>query len=288
MKLSIILFFFIISTPLYAQSKIQKAKKSVKQKKERPYEKVSDNELNNKAGEAVFEILRRAATRQNSSLANTGRVVPSETTINTGYDSSSYRNPQLHDQIKPPLKLLKYPFADGYAGNTVRSFEYSAHTTFILEGNYYTESETIKGFNGMAQLNLGPKFSFNLRGNLLREEIDDTKEKMNMYHLNATYHLVNEEAVNIWLGIGLSTLSLDDAYTGHNYNVGTELFIAKPVSLYFTWHFGTFDEDIKFQEIHLDLKVYLRNFYLKAGYQNTKIVDVGFNGFALGAGVVIF
>ncbi|NME68964.1 hypothetical protein [Flammeovirga aprica] len=287
MKLYFTLLFLIIINTVYAQSKIQKTKKSVKQKKENPHQKVSDDELTNKTAEKVFGHLLRSAMGKSRPSNSTFSTTP-----NTGYNPSPSSNfsgvPPQTETLTPPLRLLKYPYADGRIGKSIRSFEYPNKSSLLIEGGYYWESDEIRGYNGMLQLNLSPKFSFNARGNVMVEKIDDLQERVDIYHVNGTYHLISENRVDLWIGGGYSTLILDEFISGYNYNMGTELFITKPLSLYFTWHFGTFDEDIKFQEIHCDVRLYIKSFYFKAGFQNTKIVDVGFNGASLGAGIIIF
>ncbi|MBD0405343.1 hypothetical protein [Flammeovirga sp. EKP202] len=282
----IILLLFMLSNPICAQGKIDKLKKSVKQKKEKPHEKVSDNEVNNATGEVIFNILKSMASGNNSNVE--GNYPAQPTNRSRAYAGESELEEVPERTTLSTLRMQKYPYANGTNGKYVRNVEMQNHSSLILEGNYYNESKEISGFNGLLQFNASPKFSFLLRTNMITEKINDKEDRVELYHMNLSYHLISESEIDLWIGGGLSALSLDENYTGHNYNIGTEIFIAKPISLYFNWHFGTFDEDIKFQEIHFDLKCYLKNFYLKAGYLNTKIVDVGFNGFTVGAGVVIF
>lgn len=262
MKLYITLFILFISSPIFSQSKIKQVKKNVKEVKDNP-SNPSEIDSYDIAADIMSELIKSLLTASTSGISD-----ESQTFI-------------------PPYKTQRYPYFDGVNGKYNKDVLEPNFTTINLELNYYRESKSISGFNGLFQINFSPKFSLHVRGNLLKEKINDQVESLDTFHFTPNLHLT-DASIDFWVGGGLTTLTLDQLYTGYNFNLGLELFIAKPVSIYTSWYFGKVEKDIKFGEGHIDLKVYIKNFYSKVGYQTSSITDVKFNGVSFGLGVILF
>ncbi|MBB3695912.1 hypothetical protein KMW28_12995 [Flammeovirga yaeyamensis] len=186
-----------------------------------------------------------------------------------------------------PLLLQRFPYHKKGGGKFSRNPESKSYFTTEIEGNYFMGTEYVQGGNIKTRLNLSHKISASAKGNLYQEEVEDQLQNLGTLYLNGSYHILSFTRIDTWVGVGFSQLFLDDGLSGYNYNLGTELYIFKPVSLYTEWYISKFDNDIRMTEGSISMKVYIHRFYLQGGYNSLNIEGVNFSGAALGLGVVI-
>ncbi|AZQ65363.1 hypothetical protein EI427_24435 [Flammeovirga pectinis] len=193
---------------------------------------------------------------------------------------------QLH-RYGSVIKLQRYPYMQKGYGRYTRNKELATKFTSSLEINGFYESKTLYGLNSHFNFFFMPKISIDIEGSFYREEISEREQSdMGLMHINATYHRFAFTGLDTWFGVGYSRLFLGDGFDGANFNIGTEIFFMKPISIYTNWYFGSFDTT-EFHEGNIDLKWYVNRMSLKLGYRFLKIGTATIKGPEVGLGITL-
>lgn len=195
---------------------------------------------------------------------------------------------ELEKKYGAPMGLQYYPYMEKGSGKYTRNQTTTTRNTVELQGGFYYESLEIQGLNVEAQVNISRKISFTANSISFREKIQDKQaDLMSTLNLNGKYHLFTYTGLDVWLGGGFSHLFLEQGFSGANLNIGTEIYIAKPVSIYTNWYFAGLSDEVSYTQGSLNLKVYIKESYLNLGYQSTTVTGVNFNGITFGYGIII-
>ncbi|OHX65095.1 hypothetical protein [Flammeovirga pacifica] len=261
-----ITFFLFLAIPLslIGQGKIDSIKKSTKSKSEQKSYYTSSSDNNNSNNYSVLGDV----------LLTVINMVPSESELT-----------QMHGA---PMRLQKYPYYSKGAGKTSRNMEGRTYFTSEFEANYIWESNNLQGGNIKARLNFSPKFSASVKGNFYKEQIENySPDYLGTLHANASYHLFAYTGFDGWAGVGYSHLFVADDFSGWNINLGTEIYLFKPISLYTEWYFSFLDDDVSMVEGTVAMKLYINRFYFQGGYNELKVNDIRLSGPMLGIGLVL-
>ncbi|AZQ61709.1 hypothetical protein EI427_05515 [Flammeovirga pectinis] len=268
MRKIFIAFFLttIIAPSLFGQGKIEQVRRNTKKEKITYYYGPSSSRSNNNSslGASIIGGL----------FIGLASLIPSER--------------DLAEKHGAPMGLQYYPYMEKGSGKYTRNETKDTPNTIVIDGGIYYESQQLFGLDAMAQFNLSRKISFSANTLFMREKFEDKKaDLIGTLNVNAAYHLFTYTGLDVWLGGGFSHLFLEDGFSGANLNFGTEIFIAKPVSLYTNWYFAGLSDDVNYTQGVIGAKAYIKNTYLKVGYQYSKITDVVFKGLNVGVGIVI-
>ncbi|WP_044211898.1 hypothetical protein [Flammeovirga sp. OC4] len=248
-----ILCFIFIQNNAYSQ-KLQKIEKELKKNEDMPnaYEqpnKGSDKSTGNVLSEIVGTILFN---------------FPKESDLQQLYGS--------------PIKLSKYTYSGQSDARYTRVAEEQKMLNFDLQANYFIENKELQGVQIFSRFQFMPKVSIDLQYSGLKEEIENgSPSYLDFLHVNVSYHRLALTRFDLWVGMGYTSLWLEDNYTGLNLNLGTEIYFVKPFSISTNWYFGSL-EDINFTEGSTDFKVYLQRFQLFAGYQYYQLGETKIQG----------
>ncbi|NME68762.1 hypothetical protein [Flammeovirga aprica] len=183
-----------------------------------------------------------------------------------------------------PIKLSKYTYSGQSDGRYTRVPEQQKMLNWDLQANYIIESQSIQGIQAFTRFQFMPKLSIDVEYSGLREKTDNEQAMyLDFLHIDLAYHRLALTRFDFWVGTGFTSLWIGENYTGWNFNLGVEIYIAKPVSIFSNWYFGGIEE-VNFTEGSTDLKVYLNRLQLFAGYQFYELGSVRINGFRSGIG----
>ncbi|MBB6460144.1 hypothetical protein [Flammeovirga kamogawensis] len=264
MKTTLLLLLFFISLNVAGQGKINSIEKDVKTKKSSPSPSTQNGdgkEYDDETMNILYTIFRYLIIG-----------APQDFQINR-YGS--------------PIKLQRYPYMQKGYGRYTRNKELATRFSSIIEFNGFYESKNLYGLNSHFTFYFIPKISLDVEGSFYREEVSENQHSdLGLIHINATYHRFAFTGLDTWFGAGYSRLFLGDGYNGGNFNVGTEIFFIKPISVYTNWYFGSFDTT-EFYEGNIDLKWYVNRMSVKLGYRFLKIGTTTIKGPEVGLGITL-
>ncbi|ANQ48030.1 hypothetical protein MY04_0648 [Flammeovirga sp. MY04] len=270
MKTTLLFLFTFFPLFIFSQGKIDQVRKNIKKQDTKTYSKSSSSSTSHSSN-----------SNSNNNFSVLGTLV-------MGIVDAIPSERELTQMYGAPLRLQKYPYYMEGGGKFSRYPEAKTSFTTEFEMNYVTEMQNLQSGNMKLRLNFAPKFSISGKGNYYQEKINEnTYDHMGTLHLNASYHLLAYTGIDAWIGIGYSHLFLDDGYSGVNMNLGTELYLFKPVGLYTEWYFSGLSDDVDMREGTIGLKWYMKSFYVQGGYNSLRIVGVDFSGVMFGVGVVM-
>lgn len=156
-----------------------------------------------------------------------------------------------------------YPYAPGYFG--AYSIYSSKSVRIDLSTQYIYHSNSLDGQSLRGNISFTP--FFNLAGSYLHweEQLKDETDNLEIYDLYLNYIRFRSEYFFWWWGLGVKHLQGDEHYTGFSLNTGLEIFFLRPFSIDLKLN-NAFINSQLVHEINCNLKFYIYNFYMQAGY----------------------
>ncbi|KXX69207.1 hypothetical protein [Flammeovirga sp. SJP92] len=177
-----------------------------------------------------------------------------------------------------PIKLSKYTYSGGEDARYTRIKEQQKTLSWDLQANYFFENKNVQGIQVFTRFQFMPKLSIDVDYSGLREKTENEGNfYLDFFHANLSYHRLAFTRFDLWVGTGFTSIWIGENYTGWNFNLGSEIYIVKPVSLFTNWYFGGIEE-INFTQGSSDLKVYINRLQVFAGYQYYKLGSVRIHG----------
>ena len=156
-----------------------------------------------------------------------------------------------------------YPYSPGDFG--AYSIYSTKYVRLNLSTKYLRHSKDLDGHNLRGNFFFTP--FFNLEGSYLHleEDLQSETDKLDIYDLYFNYIRFHSEYVLWWWGLGIKHLRGDDLYTGFSLNTGWEIYLLRPLSIDLRLN-NAFINYRLVNEINCNLKLYIYNFYIQAGY----------------------
>jgi len=186
------------------------------------------------------------------------------------------------DQFLWGYGFSDYPYSPGSFG------AYDIYSTkasrMDLSTKYFYHDEDLDGSSIKGILYFTP--FMNLEGSLIRfnETLPDSSDQMDIYDLYLNYVRFRSKYFVWSWGLGVKYLSREKNYTGFSLNTGWEIYFMKPWSIDLRLN-NAFINDKLVNEINCNLKFYIYNFYIQAGYLREAVNSEAFQGFTAGIGV---
>ncbi len=187
-----------------------------------------------------------------------------------------------------------YPYADGENGLYLPpDYEPVKRMSMQLTGHLQTDQDAVYG--GFFQAKWSPNRALTLDVNHLQllETLDDatgtgsSTDHFAITNLNLAYNRVHHAKFQLWWGGGLMLLNAGDndvLYGSPSVNAGFAWYFKKPLSLYADTQMGA-PNGVFARQNQVRMQVHLKQFMIYAGYQGTKVGDVGLPNVAVGTGV---
>ena len=158
-----------------------------------------------------------------------------------------------------------YPYADPREG--LFSEAIGKRFSIELAGHYFYDESELTGIGFRGRLSPIPFISGEVHFTELREQLRSGGEDMvQLYSAFVNYNRLRLERWALWWGLGLTGIRGSIKHTGFAFNVGTEIFPAKPLSLHFSYN-GGFLNGRYVPEFFGSLNVHIRRYAFFAGYQ---------------------
>lgn len=138
--------------------------------------------------------------------------------------------------------------------------------SITVSGHYFYDESNLTGYGVRARFSPHPFFNAEIHFTDLTEELSTRDEHLKLYNVFVNYNRMRLQRWAFWWGLGLKGLQGDKTYNGFAFNLGTEIYPAKPVSLNFSYS-GGFINDTYVPEFYGALNVHLNRFAIFAGYQ---------------------
>jgi len=268
----VILFSINVNEPLFAQDKKEKSGKIEKFEKE--MEKKKEDKPKSKRD--------RRNDDQNYCHHNTGRSFVGEFIVKPLLEYTF-----LYTFIGPPgdyspidyeffanSSFSEYPYATPDVG--FYSNRTSKHYAFTLSGNYFYNNPKLQGFSVRSRIYPASFLGVELRFTDLIENLPTKYDHLQLYDVLVNYHRVRNQRWSLWWGLGMKGVKGDKTHKGMALNLGTEIYVRKPVSLYVNYNVGFFSNINAVKE-----SLYQLNWHIKRN-----IVYFGYHRFSTGTAVL--
>ena len=180
-----------------------------------------------------------------------------------------------------------YPYADGESGLYLPpNYEPEKHMSMQLTAHLQTDEDAVYG--GYFQAKFSPNRALSLDVNRLQflETLEGGgNDHLSFTNFNLAYNRVHHAKFQLWWGGGLMLLDGGDVmYGSPSVNAGFTWYFKKPLSLYADTQLGA-PNGVYARQNQVRMQVHLKQFMIYAGYQGSKVGDVGLPNWAMGTGV---
>lgn len=241
-------------SPLLAQEDKEKGKigsleKEVSKDKDSDKEE-SDDDSDDSDSEGNFFA--------NLALELTGRAALGVFIIFPNEDSllyaGSYRNCSFSD----------YPYANPQEG--LFSQAVGKKFSVNISGHYFYDEKNLTGYALRARFSPLVFASAEIHFADLTEKLSTREDHLKLYSIFINYNRLRLERWAFWWGLGLKGLQGDETYNGFAFNLGSEVYPARPVSITLSYS-GGFINGTYLPEFFGALNVHINRLAVFAGYQ---------------------
>lgn len=167
--------------------------------------------------------------------------------------------------------LTPYPYFDDTSGEYSKNiFESSKKSSFKLGVSHFLN--TVRGFEFSGTYKFKPILGIEASHvHFYENRLAKATDFFDVTSLMANYYRVREKHITLWWGIGASYVSNGVKTLGFAYNLGTEIYPIKPISLHLSWKQSLINNS--------SVDVFKSN--IKYHYKKAALV-LGYNHFNLG------
>ncbi len=173
-----------------------------------------------------------------------------------------------------------YPYADPTEG----LFSDAPGKQFFinLAGHYFYDESDLDGVGFRGRASPYPFVSAEVHFTELREHLRSGGEDvLQLYSAFINYNRLRLPRWSLWWGLGLKGMRGSIKHTGFAFNAGTEIFLARPLSLHFSYS-GGFLNSRYVPEFFGTLNVHINRFALFGGYQSWTAGSANIDGILTG------
>lgn len=216
----VLLILFLIPAIGFSQNKLDNAKKKLKNESTTTKSTSSNTKKSNKRN-----------SRRNSSASSIDYDSSLESVLlQIGFRITA--GVVFGEVQKRDLNPYPYFYDDEgeYAGELSKT---GRKQSFRLSGNYLFN--TIKGAEINALYKPLPILGFELSRVNFAEQNIKNKDYLNISSFMANYYRLREKNIALWWGIGISYVGSGVNTLGFSYNLGTDIYPVKPISIHLSW-----------------------------------------------------
>jgi len=170
--------------------------------------------------------------------------------------------------------FAEYPYATPDVG--LYSNMTSKHYAVTLSGNYFYNNPELHGYSFRSRLYPSSVLGVELRFTDLIEDLLANSDHLQIYDVLVNYHRVREKRWTLRWGLGMKGINGDKNHKGMALNLGTEIYLKKPVSLYVNYNVGLFNDINAVKESRYQLNWHI----------NRNIIYIGYHRFSTGSAVL--
>lgn len=273
-----ITLLFALNLPFCAQSgKLEKGKESLK-------ESTSTETSSDGSSTTVKTGRRTRDTNEESSFRSFFGGIMIDLFRFTAYavavESPFELDGRMHD-----AELANYPYEHPFHGDYI----YTNNTNykivrFDITNNFVIENSNLYGNNFGVDFRFLRRFGLQFDYLSLTEKVNARKDDFSLYAALINYHRIRTQKLDVWFGLGAMHVGNDVDKTGFGIGLGTEWFVAKPISLEVS-HKWTNINNREVNNTKLLMKYHVKKYQISSGYERFKIGVSKIDAFSVGVGV---
>lgn len=275
----LIMFLFAMNLASYAQTgKLEKGKESLKESSSSSNATSSTTSTTKKSGRRTRNYNDNSSFR--SFFAGIFIDLFAYTAYGVAIESPFELNGRMHD-----AELANYPYQSSFHGNFIYtdSINYNI-TRFDITNNFILENSNLYGNNFGVDFRFLKRFGLEFDYLYLTEKTNRNRDQFSLYSALINYHRIRTQKLDAWFGLGVMHVGYNVNKTGFGVGLGTEWFVAKPISLKFS-HKWTNINSREVNNTKLLLKYHIKNYHISSGYEHFKIGVSKIDAFSIGVGV---
>jgi hypothetical protein len=179
--------------------------------------------------------------------------------------------------------FAEYPYETGDVG--FYSNMTSKHYAVTLSGNYFYNNPDLHGYSFRGRFYPSSFLGAELRFTDLIEDLPAKSDHLQIYDVLVNYHRVREQRWTLWWGLGMKGINGDKNHKGMALNLGTEIYLKKPVSLYMNYNVGLFNDINAVKESRYQLNWHINRNKIYIGYHRFSTGSAVLDGVVAGIGI---
>jgi len=182
--------------------------------------------------------------------------------------------------------ITNYPYNYSNKGNyTYNIEEDNSRFRTEIKSRYLFGNRSLKGVHLTSSMRFLKRLELEMDYNQLWENsVNFGQDELAIYNMLLKYHRIRFEKIDFWWGVGVSHIAGDVNRYGFTYNLGSELFFVKPLSLEVSFN-QTFVNTETVNKFNALLNCHIKRFKVIGGYEHLKIGTENFRMMTFGAGV---
>ena len=175
-----------------------------------------------------------------------------------------------------------------YINPGVGLYSMAAGKRFALNfsGHYFRHNSELSGISLRSQISpwnfLGVEFHLTD----LVEELDHAKDHLWLHDIFINYYRVRGEHWALWWGLGLKGIEGNKTHHGVAFNLATEIYPVKPISLHLNYNVGSINEK-SVSELLIRLNCHIHRAIIYSGYQRFAVSSAKIDGIIIGIGIYL-
>lgn len=153
-----------------------------------------------------------------------------------------------------------------------------------FSSHYFRDDSDLHGIGIRGRLSPASFLNIDINFTGLKEELSSGNDHLLFYDVVVNYYRVRLNRWTLWYGFGFKAMKGNEAHYGGSFNLGTEIYPIRPISLYFNVNEGFVGES-SLSELLLRLSIHLQRSMIFAGYQKLSTDAETIDGFIGGIGV---
>lgn len=179
-----------------------------------------------------------------------------------------------------------YPYQSPNAGLYSSPEQTNKRFAMKLFGNYFYDSSDLQGFDFRVRICpwpfLGGAFDFTN----LNEDLNSKQDNIQIYNIFINYYRGRSQRLVFWWGLGVKGVEGDNTRLGPAFNLGTEIYPFKPISIHANYNIGSVNERAV-GELLLHLNYHIQRSILFIGYHRYSVGSAILDGGIVGVGVYL-
>ncbi len=175
-----------------------------------------------------------------------------------------------------PHPYYKNTFGEYYKNDTINS----KNNSFKISGNHLFNKDA-NGVEINANYRVLPILGIEASYIHFSEKIKTGNDYLDISSLMINYYRIRENNISLWWGLGTSYVGNKVNTLGFAYNIGTEIYPFKPISLQASWK-QSFINSSSVDVFKTQIKYHIKNTALFTGYHDYQLGSEKNAGFILG------
>ncbi|WP_299526418.1 hypothetical protein [uncultured Lutibacter sp.] len=262
----ILLIIFLIPTLLFSQGKLKKAKESLS---ESSTTSTSNSTTRNDRGTRTSRNNRLNSSNNNGFFQDFFVELGFYAFYGTVIGQSEYRS------------LTPHPYYKNTFGEYLKEDSISSKNSIFKISAIRHFNIRINGLEINANYRILPIFGLEASYIHFSERTIVGSDFLEISSLMANYYRIREKNISLWWGLGASYVGNGIQKVGFAYNIGTEIYPFKPISLHASWK-QSFINSTSIDVFKTQIKYHIKNTAIFTGYHDFKLGSEKNGGFILG------